>query len=919
MQYSLPRAPFFQHWTLCLAFACAQAMATGALAEGIVILPVKTGVSPPVTALPRAPESAPTDGDGPMDFLPIPVRPAVDPEARDAPSDPASPASTRPDPAIQSQTPTAAAPGYLIDFEGIGSADSPYVPPDSVGDVGPNHYVQMVNVAFSIWDKTGTVLVGATPINALFAGFGGVCETTNRGDPIVLYDQAADRWLLSQFAFNRTATGNPIGPYHQCIAISQTGNPTGAYYLYDFVTSQTLLNDYPKFGVWSNAYFLSVNQFDQQSGFSFAGAGVAAFERDKMLVGDPNARMWYIDTETLPGNPDLYSMLPADLDGAAAPPAGAPNPFVQFVDGAPDRLSIWNFDVDWSSNPPGGTGFTLAVDLSTAAFDSILCFDARGACIEQPDTSRTLEDLSDRLMFRLAYRNFGAYQAMVLNHTVDVNGNNGAAGIRWYELRDNGSGWGIQQQSTYSPDTDNRWMGSIAMDKQGNIALGYSVSSTSLFPSIRFTGRLATDPANSLQAEATLIAGSGSQTGSSRWGDYSAMSIDPADDCTFWYTQEYVQTTGSVPWQTRIGALRFPECFGDGPAADLSISKDNGLPSVKPGDPVTYVIQVGNAGPDDATGATVTDNFPPELTGVTWTCSASSGSSCTAAGTGAISDTVTLLTAGVLTYTVDAVVAASATGTLTNTASVSPPAGLLDPNPNNNSATDSDPIVPDQLDHFLCYKAKETKGSSRFDPDPYNPVALDDQFEDKLFDLKRRDRLCNPANQNSAGISDEQTHLLSYLIRETKGQPKHSRQTNLRVTNQFGNLWVDTLKPERLLVPAAKDEQAPPAGPPNPNDHDVDHYECYKVRQSAGLPKFQRRVLSLEDQFGQPALYDVRRPTRLCTPVIKNQEPGTDKEGNAPDVLSGQAQLGPAQVRQGAGDLRGGSVRRRPARRHQRG
>jgi hypothetical protein len=240
---------------------------------------------------------------------------------------------------------------------------------------------------------------------------------------------------------------------------------------------------------------------------------------------------------------------------------------------------------------------------------------------------------------------------------------------------------------------------------------------------------------------------------------------------------------------------------------------------------------------------------------------------------------VTLLTAGVLSYTVDAVVAAGATGTLTNTASVSPPPGLLDPNPGNNSATDSDPIVVDQLDHFLCYKAKETKGSERFDPDPYNPVRLDDQFEDKLFDLKKRDRLCNPVNQEYAGISDEETHLLSYQIRETKGQPKHSRQTNIRVTNQFGNLWVDTVKPERLLVPAAKDEQAPPSGPPNPDDHDVDHYKCYKVKQSQGLPKFQRRVVSLEDQFGQPALYDVRKPTRLCTPVIKNQEPGTDKEG----------------------------------------
>jgi len=287
--------------------------------------------------------------------------------------------------------------------------------------------------------------------------------------------------------------------------------------------------------------------------------GTAVLDRAKMLSGDPSASMQYISLGSA-SNP--WAMLPSDWDGTNTPLAGEPDYFTFYDDWSSSSiqyLRIWSFTTNW--NNPGNTTFTETNVLTPQAFDETLCADAsgRGQCIPQPGTSVKLDDLSDRLMYRLQYRNFGSYQVMLTNHTVNVDGN-GHAGVRWYELRNSGSGWGIYQQGTYAPDASHRWMGSMAMNGQGDIALGFSVSDgTSTYPSIRYTGRRATDPLGQMTVtEQSIIAGTGSQTGSvGRWGDYSMMSVDVTDDLTFWFTTEYLQTTGGAPWRTRIASFKF--------------------------------------------------------------------------------------------------------------------------------------------------------------------------------------------------------------------------------------------------------------------------------------------------------------------------------------------------------------------------
>ena len=437
----------------------------------------------------------------------------------------------------------------IQNFEGVNNVNG-VLPPDTNGDVGPNHYMQWVNLSFAIYSKTGALLYGPAAGNTLWSGFGGACQTTNDGDPIVQYDHLADRWMVSQFAL----PNYPSGPFYQCIAVSQTGDPTGAWYRYQFQISATKLNDYPHFGVWPDGYYMSINQF---AGNSWGGAGAVAFERDKMLQGLP-AQMVYFDLYGV--DPNLGGMLPADLDGPA-PAAGSPNIFAQMDDNAygysPDQLQLWNFHVDWAN--PSASTFTQAKVLPTAAFDANMCSGSRN-CIQQQGTTRRLDAIADRLMYRLQYRNFGSYQTLVLNHTVDVNSTD-RAGLRWYELRDAGAGWNIYQQGTFSPDATRRWMGSVAMDSSGNIGMGYSASSSTMYPAIRYTGRLAGDALGQMtQGEGTIINGTGAQTHTaSRWGDYSSLSVDP-DGCTFWFTSEYVQTTGTSPWRTRIGSFVLPGC-----------------------------------------------------------------------------------------------------------------------------------------------------------------------------------------------------------------------------------------------------------------------------------------------------------------------------------------------------------------------
>jgi len=460
-------------------------------------------------------------------------------------------------------------------FDGLANVDN-VLPADTNGDIGPNHYIQWVNVSFAIYNRSGTLLYGPAHGSTLWSGFGGACETRNDGDPIVLYDHLADRWFMSQLAF---PNGAGSGPYYQCIAVSQTGDPLGSWHRYAFVISDSKLNDYPKFGVGPDGYYMTINQFTCDlfcqfgiTGFSWAGQAVVAFERDKILIGDPNAQMLYIDLFST--DPNLGGMLPADLDGPP-PPSGTPVPFIQVDDDAwgnwGDRLQIWQFLVNWN-NPPSST-FTKVTDLAPAPFDANMCSYARN-CIPQPG-GINVDAISDRLMYRLQYRYFDSHESLVVNHTVDTD-NTDHAGIRWYELRKNSGSWGIYQESTYAPDSDHRWMGSIAMDGDGNIALGYNVSSVNTFPSIRYTGRLASDPLGDMsQGESEIIAGTGYQNHSSgRWGDYSMMAVDPVDDCTFWYTQQYYDTLSApntAPWKTRIGFFKFPSC-GLPPIPGISIS-----------------------------------------------------------------------------------------------------------------------------------------------------------------------------------------------------------------------------------------------------------------------------------------------------------------------------------------------------------
>jgi len=343
--------------------------ATNALTP-VVGQAVRADVSPPVRSIQPLKTQLNRTENAPVREVPLgrrfqPRAAAVEPESGER--------AESVDPAVQSILPAAKTPSPTVTFEGISNADNiainsfSVVPPDTVGDVGPDHYVQAVNNLFKVFDKSGTSLSGPLPISALFAGFGGPCETTDDGDAIVLYDHLADRWLISQFA--NVFVGPP---FHQCIAISQTGDPTGAYFRYDFQMPNNKINDYSKFGVWPDAYYMTDNQFDSLVG-PFSGVGVFAFERDKMLVGDSSASFVYFDLDAL--DPLIFGMLPSDLDGPA-PPAGTPNYFAYFTAnefGDPqDGLRIFEFHVDFST--PANSSFTERADspIATASFDPII-------------------------------------------------------------------------------------------------------------------------------------------------------------------------------------------------------------------------------------------------------------------------------------------------------------------------------------------------------------------------------------------------------------------------------------------------------------------------------------------------------------------------------------------------------------------
>jgi hypothetical protein len=496
-------------------------------------------------------------------------------------------------PAFNNPNAPLAVPGPIVNFEGMNQEEGcgGCLPPDTTGAVGPTQYVQMVNSAFSVYSKNGTRLSGPTAINQLFQSFpaGNVCKDTNNGDPIVVYDQLADRWLLSQFAFRTDANGNPTGPWDECIAISQGPDATGPYYIYDFHLSNTKFHDYPHIALWPDAYYMMTHLF-QSPDFNYAGAGAIAFERDKMLAGQP-AKMVIFDLGTLPApfNTTYGGHLPANLDGFTLPPPGSPNYFLEVDNSAespaapPNKVAamrIWEFHVDWAT--PANSTFGLALQpnavVQVADFARPPCslLGNRAyvqGCVPQLGDPGQLDPIGDRLMYRAVYRNFGTHEAIVINHTVVANATTGQMGPRWYEVRDPGGTPTVTQQSTFGPleatDPTYRFMGSMAFDRAGNIAIGYSASSAAQFPSINYNGRLVGDPPNTLaQGETVMQPGGGPQHGEAfapqtgRWGDYTTMTVDPVDDCTFWYTNEYYPDPAQplANWHTRVGSFKFAQC-----------------------------------------------------------------------------------------------------------------------------------------------------------------------------------------------------------------------------------------------------------------------------------------------------------------------------------------------------------------------
>jgi hypothetical protein len=458
-------------------------------------------------------------------------------------------------------------------FEGLRNANNPgfrVVPPDPIGDVGGGFYLQMVNTLMAVYDAdTGTKVAGPLLMSRLFdEATQKLCATHDDGDPIVVYDDHAGRWLVSQFGLNFNAPR-----FAECIAVSETSHPAGAWNAYQFdYPNPSVLNDYPKFGVWpamgNSAYFASFNQFrcGNICDFDWRGAGAIAYERDEMLAGDP-ARQVYFDLYKV--DPKLGGQLPSDADGPNPPPSDSPNYYLQ-VDAddrlwgyADDALEIWEFLVDWS-DPASSTFVPQNTALTTANFNPWPCRPGRFACVPQKGSPVRLDSIPDRVMNRLQYRNLGGGDhRMVVNHTVRVPTKK--AGVRWYQLADTGPGgdWQIADQGTYGAgDPRHRWMGSAAMDAAGNMAIGYSMSGPGMYPSIAIAGQTeGVDGALDL-AERKVFAGLGSQKGAfNRWGDYTGMVVDD-DGCTFYYTNQYYRKTNQWGWATQVVRFRIdPACL----------------------------------------------------------------------------------------------------------------------------------------------------------------------------------------------------------------------------------------------------------------------------------------------------------------------------------------------------------------------
>lgn len=451
------------------------------------------------------------------------------------------------DGALQSAYPnnphSAGARAVVANFAGI--PNQPLNPPDPTLCVGPNHVIQMINgssgALFKVYNKTGGQVVAQTFLDAI-TGKGGL------GDPIALYDQLADRYILTEFN-NTSETGSEGLTF----AVSQTPDPAGAWFVYFFSTG-TIFPDYPKLSVWNDAYYATTNDFTA----SYVGSSVYAFDRAKMLAGNATATMQKF---TLGTTNKHFSMCPVLLQGTTLPPAGTGGLIAYMADDAwtsstadVDSIGMFEFKVNFTT--PSLSTVVANSSLAVAAYKSDICTATRGQCITQPGTTVKVEALHQKIQNQPVYRRFGAYEGIVMTHVVDKGSN--IAGVRWYELRKTTGGWGVYQQSTYAPDNTNRFLPSICYDANGNIGLAYNVSSsaTSVFPGARYTGRKECDPLNTLTyTEDVLIAGTASNA-STRYGDYNHLVCDP-DGVTFWFTCEY---NAASTWSTRIAAFTLDPC-----------------------------------------------------------------------------------------------------------------------------------------------------------------------------------------------------------------------------------------------------------------------------------------------------------------------------------------------------------------------
>lgn len=426
----------------------------------------------------------------------------------------------------------------LANFDG---QTSPYYPPDCNGTIGPNHYMQTINCVYAIYTKTGQLVAGPTNLNLLFTGVPGA--NNNDGDPVILYDEQADRWVVTEFSISGS-------PNYILMAVSTTNDPTGTWNKYSFVVSS--MPDYPKFSVWRDGYYMGDNN---------PGANdIYVFERSQMLTGG-TARAVGFHNPNRPASVDGFMCVPpVDNDGQFAP-TGSPGLYIAFNDdafgGGTDQLWIYELQVDWTTTT--NSTFSRVQQIDVQPFVSN--FGNTWSNIPQKGTGQKLDAIPQVIMNVPQYRNFGAYQTLVCCHTINLGTppNNNHAGIRWYELRKTGTTWSVRQQGTYCPDADSRWMGSIMLNGSNSIALGYSVSSTNINPAIRYCGQspLAYNTGNGILdiAEDTIINGQYSQSGYDRWGDYSAMQVDPVDDNAFWFTSQYIGPGGSR--KTRIAGIKF--------------------------------------------------------------------------------------------------------------------------------------------------------------------------------------------------------------------------------------------------------------------------------------------------------------------------------------------------------------------------